>query len=128
MPPRPGQGQPLLRVADGGVDPSVENHLHPSASPVRELPGDFVLTICVHRESSMGNGKQFSRLNTKWFFSLSPLTNLELCFPGINIDTAMIPSWPNCVVDTEEHHHVLASKTLIGMREKKGYPTLRQNP
>ena len=64
MPPRPGQGQPLLRVADGGVDPSVENHLHPSASPVRELPGDFVLTICVHRESSMGNGKQFSGWTT----------------------------------------------------------------
>ena len=34
MPPWPGSWQPLLRVTDGGVDPSVEHHLHPSVGLV----------------------------------------------------------------------------------------------
>ena len=34
MPPGPGPRQPLLWVTDGGVDPSVEHHLHPSVGLV----------------------------------------------------------------------------------------------
>ena len=45
MPPGPGPGEPLLGVTDGGVDPPVEHHLHPSVGLVRELPGDFILTM-----------------------------------------------------------------------------------
>lgn len=44
MPPGPGPGEPLLGVTDGGVDPPVEHHLHPSVGLVRELPGNFILT------------------------------------------------------------------------------------
>lgn len=35
-------------------------------------------------------------------------------FSGIKIDTSVVPSRPNCVVDTEEHNHVLAVKKLAG--------------
>ena len=49
--------------------------------------------------------------NQKYFFILF---HLELLFSGIKIDTSVVPSRPNCVVDTEEHNHVLAVKRLAG--------------
>ena len=44
--------------------------------------------------------------------------NLELLFSGIKIDPSVIPSRPNCVVDTEEHNHVLAVNKSLGTNGK----------
>ena len=110
MPPGSGPGKPLLGVADGGVDPSVEHHLHPSVGLVREFPGDFVLTKATF-------AREVREIYDEWKISGPMATikksflflfHLELLFSGIKIDTSVIPSRPNCVVDTEEHNHVLS--------------------
>ena len=57
------------------------------------------------------------------------LFHLELLFSGIEIDTSVVPSRPNCVVNTEEHNHVLAVKRLAGKEALNSNQfTLHQSP